>query len=134
MMVRHLRIRRTILYLALVLSARIATGCAPSVENQERANADDRARSAQLSACRESGQGSRQLMQTNYSAHVERADGWTVVHVGVPLPTENAERWVHLYADADACAEGGPRKLEFQNSSGSVFARADPVRGIRMTN
>ena len=44
------------------------------------------------------------------------------------------EQMVTAFANADACVSGKARDIEFRSPDGRVIARADGVRGVRMTS
>ncbi len=76
-----------------------------------------------------------QRMAAPVVASVTLEDGWVVVRFGSDWYswTERlTEGMVRTFADADACLQGRPRRLEFRAPTGNLIARADEVRGIRM--
>jgi hypothetical protein len=69
-------------------------------------------------------------------ARIALEDGWVVVRFGADYTVwtpQQTEALIAVYADADACLHQRARKIEYQSPIGAVIARADPVRGIRMT-
>lgn len=71
-----------------------------------------------------------EAMQSSANVTTTEEDGWLVIHIGGAVPSECLDRWVHLYADGDACASGRSRKLEFRGPNDTLIARADPTYGI----
>lgn len=77
----------------------------------------------------------RLLRDPQMVSRVVVEDGWVVVTFGsdyLSWDERQKEGLVTTYANADACLSGKARRLEFRGPSGTLVARADELRGIKM--